>query len=334
MMKYRKLRDLTVSAVGLGCMGMSHAYGPAADPKAMRELIASAVDMGYTFFDTAEIYGTPDDPHANEKLVGSAIRPYRDKVVIASKFGITFDKNDGNVNHRLIPDSRPKTIRRAVEGSLKRLGTDHIDLYYQHRQDPNVPVEEVAGVMGDLIKEGKILHWGLSAVDEDTIRRANAVTPVTAVQNRYSMMYRDTEKLFPVLEELNIGLVPFSPMANGFLSGRYTASSQYAKGDMKAVMPQFQKENMKKNQELLDYIEAIAKDKNATAAQISLAWMICKKPYIAPIPGSTKITRVKENGDASEVVLTPEEVAEIDRRLDSLPHFAVYDGSAIKRKDQ
>ena len=207
-------KDLKVSAVGLGCMGMSHAYGAPADKKEMTELLAEAVDMGYTFFDTAEVYGTPENPHDNEELVGAALKPYRGKIVLATKFGIHFDKSSPEVNKPLVPDSRPYTIRTSVEASLQRLQTDHIDLYYQHRNDPKVPIEEVAGVMSELIQEGKITHWGLSEATEEQIRRAHAVCPVTAVQNRYSMMARWYETLFPVLEELQIGYVAFSPLAN------------------------------------------------------------------------------------------------------------------------
>ena len=227
-MEYRNLgNDLTVSAVGLGCMGMSHAYGAPANKKEMTELLAQAVGMGYTFFDTAEVYGTPDNPHDNEELVGAALKPYRDKIVLATKFGIHFDMTSTAVNKPLVPDSRPEVIRASVDASLKRLGTDHIDLYYQHRLDPKVPIGEVAGVMADLIREGKITHWGLSEATEETIRRAHAVCPVTAIQNRYSMMARWYESLFPVLEELHIGYVAFSPLANGFLSGKYDKTSKF-----------------------------------------------------------------------------------------------------------
>ena len=276
-MKYRVLgKDLKVSAVGLGCMGMSHGYGNPANKKEMTELLAQAVDMGYTFFDTAEVYGTPENPHDNEELVGQALKPFRNKIVIATKFGINFDMNSKEVNKPLIPDSRPETIRSSVENSLMRLGIDNIDLYYQHRQDPNVPVEEVAGVMSELIKEGKINHWGLSEVTEDTIRRAHAVCPVTAVQNRYSMMARQNEVLFPVLEELNIGFVPFSPMANGFLTGKYDKNSKFdPKTDYRSMMPQFKEEAYEQNKKLLQLLWDMASEKNATPAQISLAWMIC-----------------------------------------------------------
>lgn len=264
-MQYRTLgKDLTVSAVGLGCMGMSHAYGAPADKKEMTELLARAVDMGCTFFDTAELYGTPENPHDNEELLGPALKPYRDKIVLATKFGITFDWNDPDVNKPVIPDSRPESIRKAVEGSLKRLQTDHIDLYYQHRQDPSVPVAEVAGVMSRLIEEGKITHWGLSEVTEDTIRRAHKICPVTAIQNRYSMMFRNYEALFGVLEELNIGLVAFSPLANGFLTARYTAESKFdPKEDYRSAMPQFKKEAFAQNGNLLALLEETALPKTS-----------------------------------------------------------------------
>lgn len=272
-MKYRILgKDLKVSAVGLGCMGMSHAYGAPADKKEMRELIAQAVDMGYTFFDTAEVYGTPENPYDNEELVGEALKDYRDKVVIATKFVIHFDMTNESVNKPLVPDSRPAVIRASVESSLKRLRCDHIDLYYQHRMDPAVPVEEVAGLMGELIKEGKITHWGLSEADEETIRRAHAVCPVTAIQNRYSMMARWHASLFPVLEELGIGFVAFSPLANGFLSAKYGKDATFEAGtDYRSVMPQFTPEAIDKNEKLLELLQTVAHGKNATPGQISLA---------------------------------------------------------------
>lgn len=216
-MEYRTLgKDLTVSAVGLGCMGMSHAYGAPADKREMSNLLAEAVDMGYTFFDTAEVYGTPENPHDNEELVGMALKPYRNRILLSTKFGIHFDMESSEINKPLVPDSRPEVIRASLEASLKRLNTDHIDLYYQHRPDPDVPIEEVAGVMAELIKEGKITHWGLSEAGEEILRRAHAVCPVTAIQNRYSMMARWHGELFSVLEELQIGFVAFSPLANGF----------------------------------------------------------------------------------------------------------------------
>lgn len=333
-MQYRTLgADLTVSAVGLGCMGMSHAYGAPADKKEMTELLAQAVDLGYTFFDTAEVYGTPDNPHDNEELVGAALKPYRDKIVLATKFGIHFDQTSPAVNKPLVPDSRPEVIRASVEASLKRLGTDHIDLYYQHRLDPKVPIEEVALVMADLIREGKITHWGLSEATEDTIRRAHAVCPVTAIQNRYSMMARWYESLFPVLEELNIGYVAFSPLANGFLSGKYDKDSKFEAGtDYRSVMPQFQPESIDQNRELLHLLHTLAEEKNATPAQISLAWMLCKKPYLAPIPGTRKLSRLTENAGAADVALTADEVDTIDKALDGTEMSQVFGGSPMVEK--
>ena len=333
-MQYRTLgADLTVSAVGLGCMGMSHAYGAPADKKEMTELLAQAVDMGYTFFDTAEVYGTPECPHDNEELVGAALKPYRDKIVLATKFGIHFDMISSATNKPLIPDSRPEVIRASVEVSLKRLDTDHIDLYYQHRLDPKVPIEEVAGVMADLIREGKITHWGLSEATGETIRRAHAVCPVTAIQNRYSMMARWYESLFPVLEELHIGYVAFSPLANGFLSGRYGKDSKFEAGtDYRSVMPQFQPESIDRNRELLHLLHTLAEEKNATPAQISLAWMLCKKPYLVPIPGTRKRNRLSENAGASEISLTAGEVGAIDQALDSMDMSQVFGGSPMAEK--
>ena len=333
-MQYRTLgSDLTVSAVGLGCMGMSHAYGAPADKKEMTELLAQAVDLGYTFFDTAEVYGTLEQPHDNEELVGAALKPYRDKIVLATKFGIHFDMTSTATNKPLVPDSRPKVIRASVEASLKRLGTDHIDLYYQHRLDPKIPIEEVAGVMADLIREGKITHWGLSEATEDTIRRAHEVCPVTAIQNRYSMMARWYENLFPVLEELNIGYVAFSPLANGFLSGKYDKSSRFdAETDYRSVMPQFQPENIDRNHDLLALLQKLAEQNNATPAQISLAWMLCKKPYIVPIPGTRKLSRLLENAGAADVTLSAKEVSAIDKALSVMEISEVFGGSKVVSK--
>lgn len=332
-MKYRTLgNDLTVSAVGLGCMGMSHAYGAPADKKEMTELLAQAVDMGYTFFDTAEVYGTPEHPHDNEELVGAALAPYRNQVKIATKFGIHFDMESPQVNKPLVPDSRPEVIRASVEASLKRLGTDYIDLYYQHRPGPDVPVEEVAGVMTELIQEGKITHWGLSEADEEMIRRAHKVCPVTAIQNRYSMMARWYEELFPMLEELNIGYVAFSPLANGFLSGKYGKDSVFEAGtDYRSVMPQFTTEGIDKNASLLALLQGMAEEKQATPAQISLAWMLCKKPYIVPIPGTRKLNRLEENAGASEIFLTKEEVEALDQALSSMEMSDVFGGTPTKK---
>ena len=326
-------KDLNVSAVGLGCMGMTHAYGAPADKREMTELIAQAVDQGCTFFDTAETYGTRERPHDNEKLVGAALKPYRDKVVIATKFGIHFDWSSDAVNLPVIVDSRPEVIRASVEGSLKRLQTDHIDLYYQHRLDPQIPIEEVAGVMAELIQEGKITHWGLSEAKEDTIRRAHAICPVTAIQNRYSKMARWYEALFPVLEELGIGYVAFSPMANGLLSGKYGKDTVFGgHEDYRSVMPQYQPENIERNRELLELLQNTAEEKNATPAQISLAWMLCKKSYIVPIPGTRKPERLTENLGAADVKLTAAEVTALDAALDWIPMSAVYGGAPVIQK--
>ena len=332
-MKKRILgKDLEVSAVGLGCMGMSHAYGPAADRKEMMELLAQAIDTGYTFFDTAEVYGTPENPHDNEELLGEALKPYRNQIVLASKCGIRFDETSPEVNKPLIPDGRPENIKKSADGSLKRLQTDHLDLYYIHRIDRTVPIEETAGAMKELIDAGKITHWGISEADEETLRRAHAVCPVTAVQNRYSMMYRDYEALFPVLEELQIGFVAFAPLANGFLSAKYNKESKFAAGtDYRSVMPQFSPEGMDKNQELLGCLEQLADRKDATPAQISLAWMLAKKPWIVPIPGTRKYSRLIENARSADVELTDKELKEIDRMLNTVPMSEVFGGSRIKK---
>lgn len=328
-MQYRTLgKDLTVSAVGLGCMGMSHAYGAPADKKEMTKLLARAVDMGYTFFDTAEVYGTPENPHDNEQLLGEALKPYRDKVVLATKFGIHFDMKSNQVNKPLVPDSRPEVIRASAENSLRRLGTDHIDLYYQHRLDPHVPIEEVAGVMAELIREGKITHWGLSEVTEETIRRAHKVCPVTAIQNRYSMMARWYENLFPVLEELGIGYVAFSPLANGFLSGRYGKDAKFEAGtDYRSVMPQFTPRAIDQNRKLLELLQTVAEGKHATPGQISLAWMLCKKPYLVPIPGTRKPERLEENAGAADIRLSERDIEVLDRQLDTMEMSDVFGGT-------
>lgn len=322
-------KDLAVSAVGLRCMGFSHAYGaPTNRIEAMRTILRAA-DLGYTFFDTAEVYGTPEDPHHNEELVGAALKGRHD-VCIATKFGIRFDQTSPAVNKPLVPDSRTETIRASLEASLRRLGRDHVDLYYQHRPDPKVPVEETAGVMADLMKEGKITHWGLSEATEDVIRRAHAVCPVTAVQNRYSMMARWHEKLFPVLEELNIGFVAFSPLANGLLSGRYGKHSRFDAGtDYRSVMPQFSDSAMDQNQALLDLLRRLAEEKRASPAQISLAWMLRKKPYLVPIPGSRKPERLEENAGAANVALTAAEVRELDGALDAMEMSPVFGGTKV-----
>ena len=323
-------KDLEVSAVGLGCMGFSHAYGAPTGQKETVYAIEKAVDLGYTFFDTVEVYGTAWNSHENEELVGTALQSCREKVAIATKFGIHFDMSSSDVNKPLVPDSRPEVIRESVEASLKRLRTDHIDLYYQHRPDPKVPIEEVAGVMSELIQEGKITHWGLSESDEETIRRAYKVCPLTAIQNRYSMMARWHENLFPVLEELGIGYVAFSPLANGLLSDCYNQKTQFDRNyDYRSVMPQFQADAMEKNQKLLNLIRKLAEENKATPAQISMAWMLCKKPYIVPIPGTRKIERMEENAKAADILLTKEQMDVLDQSLGEMDMSEVFGGSRM-----
>ena len=320
-MEKRKIGSLEVSAVGLGCMGITHASGAPMTVAEGVKVLQQALEYGYTLFDTAECYtGINADGSTayNEEVVGEALRPFRDKVVIATKCGVQHGKDS------LIVDSRPETIRKSVEGSLKRLKTDYIDLYYQHRIDPQVSPEEVAGTMVELVQEGKIRYWGISETNEEYLRRAHAVCPVTAIQNRYSMMARWHEELFPVMEELGITYVAFSPMANGFLSGRYSQDSVFEKGtDYRSNMPQYTEEGFEKSRELLELLNNLAEEKGATPAQISLAWMLCKKPVIIPIPGSRKPERLKENIGAAEILLTEQEIAAIDGRLDhmELPVF-------------
>ena len=324
---------LEVSAIGLGRMGFSHAYGAPTEDKEAICMIRYAFDCGYTLFDTAEVYGTADDPHVNEQLVGEALRPIRNHVQIATKFGIHFDMDSTQVNHSLIPDSRPEVIRKSVEGSLNRLQTDHIDLYFQHRIDPVVEPETVAGIMAEFIKEGKILHWGISEANEEYLRRAHAVCPVTAVEKRYSMMARHYEALFPVLEELKVGLIAFSPMANGFLTGAYGKGVQFDKKlDYRSNMPQFTDVAVEQNRELLHLLHHMAKMKDATPAQISMAWMLSKKPWIVPVPGTRKQDRLMENAGAAEIRLSAEEVAALDNALDHIKMSAVFGGSKIIRR--
>ena len=322
---------MEVSAVGLGCMGFSHAYGaPTSDEEAIKN-IRAAYDLGYTMYDTAEIYGTAGDPHRNEVLVGDALKDIRNKVQIVTKFGIHFDYGSSEVNKPLITDARPEVIRKSVEGSLKRLQTDHIDLYFQHRIDANTEPEVVAEVMAELIKEGKILHWGISEANEEYLRRADKVCKVTAVENRYSMMARQYEELFPVLEELNVGLVAFSPMANGLLTGRYNKDSKFDKVlDYRNNMPQFKPEAYEQNQKLLQMLDDMAMEHLATPAQISLAWMICKKPWIVPIPGTRKISRMEENAASADIKLSQEEVRKLDEILDTIEMSEVFGGSRVK----
>ena len=333
-MYYRTLglSGLRVSAIGLGCMGMSHAYGAPADKHKMTELLADAVEMGYTFFDTAEIYGTTDRPHDNEELLGKALRAFRDRIVIATKFGLAFDAPHAAGPHTLIPDSRPVTIRRSVEGSLRRLCTDRIDLYYQHRIDPKVAPEEVAATMAELIREGKITHWGISEASEEYLRRAHKVCPVTAVQNRYSMMARRHETLFPVLEELGIGFVAFSPLANGLLTDCYTADTTFDPAtDYRASMPQFRRESFEQNRPLFALIGQLAEEHHATPSQIALAWMMNKRPWIVPIPGTRHLCRLKENIGAADIHLTAVQVENIDAALRAIRMSEVFGGSSIKQ---
>lgn len=307
-------QGLEVSAIGLGCMGMDHAYGAPADREEMIKLIRHAVTLGCNFFDTAVVYG-----EANEVLLGKALEIFpRDEVIIATKFGIYGQEIvDGKPQNIL--NSKPDSIREQLEGALKRLGVDYIDLYYQHRVDPEVEPEIVASVMKELIAKGKIKHWGLSNAPLDYLKRAHAVCPVTCIENQYSMVFRQPEKeVFKVCEELNVGFVAYSPLGNGFLSGKYTPATKYAEGDFRNNMGRFNPEVMKRNQALLDLVQEIAERKNATSAQIVLAWEINQKDWIVPIPGTTKIHRLEENLGAMEVELTEQEMAAINQALDNL----------------
>ncbi|WP_303002199.1 aldo/keto reductase [Dialister invisus] len=328
-MKQRILgKDLKVSSVGLGCMGFSHASGDPMDNDTAIKTLRQAYEMGYDFFDTAEAYtGLFSDGSIsyNEELVGKALKDIRSHVVIATKMGVSH-----NADRSLRLDSSPETIRKSLEGSLKKLGTDYIDLYYQHRIDPKVEPETVAETMAQLIKEGKIRYWGISETTEEYLRRANAVCPVTAIENRYSMMARWHESIFPVCEELNVGYVAFSPMANGFLTGKYTPDTKFeGSQDYRANMPQYTEEGYKKAGELLKMLTVLAEEKHATMGQLSLAWMLCKKPYIVPIPGSRKPERLRENFEAGNIVLTQDEIAAIDAKLDTM-QFDVFGGHSSK----
>jgi len=306
-MQKRKLgkSNLEVSAIGLGCMGMSYGYGPAHDKQEMISLIRSAVERGVTFFDTAEAYG----PFANEELVGEALAPMRERVVIATKFGFKF----GPKGEQIGLDSRPEHIKEVAEGSLKRLRTDVIDLFYQHRVDPNVPIEDVAGAVKDLIQEGKVKHFGLSEPGVQTVRRAHAVQPVTAVQNEYSLWWRKPEEeVLPALEELGIGFVPFSPLGRGFLTGKVDENTTFDSSDLRNTLPRFTPEARKANQALVDLLSEIAKRKKATPAQIALAWLLAQKPWIVPIPGTTKLKRLEENIGAAAIELTSQDLRDIE----------------------
>ena len=308
-MKKRTLgkEGLDVSAIGLGCMGMSWSYSPVPDRHAMLTLLRAAVDRGVTFFDTAEVYG----PHANEALVGEALAPFRGQVVIATKFGWAPGAEGETRWSRL--NSRPEHITRVVEGSLARLKVEAIDLYYQHRVDPDVPIEDVAGAVKELIGQGKVKHFGLSEAAADTIRRAHAVQPVTAVQSEYSLWYREPEReILPTLEELGIGFVPFSPLGKGFLTGKIDDTTTFDSSDFRSSVPRFTAENRKANQALVDLLQSMAQRKDATAGQVALAWLLAQQPWIVPIPGTTKAHRLEENVKAADVELTPEDLADIE----------------------
>src|SRR3981081_1076505 len=309
-MQKRKLgkSNLEVSAIGLGCMGMSFSYGPPKDKKEMTDLLHAAVDRGITFFDTAEVYG----PFTNEELVGEALVPYRGKVVIATKFGFDLSGTDHKPGAAGV-NSRPEHIKQAVEGSLKRLKVETIDLLYQHRVDPNVPIEDVAGVVRELMQVGKVKHFGLSEAGVQTIRRAHAVQPLTALQSEYSLWWRKPEQeVIPTLEELGIGFVPFSPLGKGFLTGAIKEDTTFDSSDFRSTLPRFTPEALKANQALIDLLGTIAGRKEATPAQIALAWLLAQKPWIVPIPGTTKLNRLEENIGAVSVELTPDDLREID----------------------
>jgi aryl-alcohol dehydrogenase-like predicted oxidoreductase len=310
-MQKRKLgkEGLEVSSIGLGCMGLSFGLGPAADKQDAIKLIRKAFELGVTFFDTAEAYG----PFANEELLGEALQPFRKDIVIATKFGFKEGKT------ALGTDSSPANIRAVAEAALKRLRTDVIDLLYQHRVDPNVPIEDVAGTVKDLIKEGKVKHFGLSEAGVQTIRKANAVQPVTALQSEYSLWWREPEKeILPTLEELGIGFVPFSPLGKGFLTGKIDENTTFDKTDFRNSVPRFSEENRKANQALVDLLGKIAKEKNATNAQIALAWLLAQKPWIVPIPGTTKLHRLEENVGAANITLSIDDLKEINKALSSI----------------
>src|SRR6202050_2756010 len=307
-MQKRKLgkSNLEVSAIGLGCMGMSFSFTPLPDRKEMISLIHSAVERGITFFDTAEVYG----PFTNEELVGEALAPFRKQVVIATKFGF---KIDPATNKQAGLDSRPEHIKQVAEASLKRLKTDVIDLFYQHRGDPNVPIEDTAGAVKDLIQQGKVKHFGLSEAGVQTIRRAHKVQPVTALQSEYSLWWREPEmEVIPTLEELGIGFVPFSPLGKGFLTGKISEDTQFGKGDFRNQVPRFSPENRKANQAMVDMVGKFAQQKKTTPAQIALAWLLAQKPWIVPIPGTTKLHRLEENIASVNVELSPEDLSELD----------------------
>jgi aryl-alcohol dehydrogenase-like predicted oxidoreductase len=312
-MQKRKLgnSNLEVSAIGMGCMGLSYGYGPATEKQQAITVIRTAFERGVTFFDTAEAYG----PYKNEELVGEALEPFRNEVVIATKFGFEFDANGGQSGM----NSKPDHIERVTEAALKRLKTDVIDLLYQHRVDPEVPIEEVAGAVKELIQKGKVKHFGLSEAAVQTIRRAHAVYPVTALQSEYSLWWREPEKeILPTLEELGIGFVPFSPLGKGFLTGAINESTTFDSKDFRNIVPRFTPEARKANQALIDLLSKIAKQKKATPAQIALAWLLAKRPWIVPIPGTTKLNRLEENLGAAALELTPEDLQEIENAVSGI----------------
>ncbi|MGH9642207.1 MAG: aldo/keto reductase [Terriglobales bacterium] len=314
-MQKRKLgkSNLEVSAIGLGCMGLSFGLGPAVDKREGIALIRAAVERGITFFDTAEAYG----PFANEELVGEALAPFRERVVIATKFGFKFDPNTGK---QIGLDSRPEHIKEVAEASLKRLQTDAIDLFYQHRVDADVPIEDVAGAVKELIRQGKVKHFGLSEAGVKTIRRAHAVQPVTALQSEYSLWWREPEaEVIPTLEELGIGFVPFSPLGKGFLTGKISEDTKFDKSDFRNIVPRFTPENRRANQAIVDLVGSMARQKKATPAQIALAWLLAQKPWIVPIPGTTKLHRLEENTGAAAIQLTPEDLRQIDNAAAKIP---------------
>lgn len=332
-MKLRKLGPLTVSEIGLGCMGFVQSYPPFPTQDEAISLIHKAIDLGVTFFDTAEVYG----PYRDEELVGKALQAHRNEVVIATKFGyeIGASRTDSH-GYSLELNSRPEHIRKALEGSLKRLKTDHIDLYYQHRVDPAVPIEDVAGCMRDLIAEGKILAWGLSEASAKTIRRAHAVCPVTALQSEYSLWYRDIEaEILPTLEELGIGLVPFSPLGKGVLALKAGEELNLPERDFRRSIPRFAEDNLKGNLALVALVQELARRKGTTPARIALAWLLRQKPWIVPIPGTKKVERLIENAGAGDVVLTPEELAAFRSRFEALPMKGErYDASQMRLIDK
>lgn len=322
-MKTRKLGNLEVSAIGLGCMGMSHGFGPAADRGEMIALIRRAVELGVTMFDTAECYG----PCLNEELVGEALAPFRGEVKIATKFGIQV------VDGKQIQDSRPEVIRKSVEGSLRRLKIEAIDLYYQHRGDPNVPIEEVAGTVKELVKAGKVRNWGLSEPGISSIRRAHAILPLTAIESEYSMWWRKPEaELLPTLEELGIGLVPFSPLGKGFLTGTIKAGATFGRDDFRSIVPRFAPKMLAANQKLVVLLNELAAEKGCTSAQLALAWLLAQKPWIVPIPGTRQFSRLEENLASAELELSPEELSLINTALEEVEVVGDRYPEALERR--